>query len=593
MTGTPKGDDGSDHTKPSSSHSDSRSSIPSRAGASPETSLKASAKDVPGAFPGDNDNNDIFTDQDPASIDLPESLPDEESHATYASPAHLDAPGHRKRKRAATDLPSQVPQPSRDLAAPTARARPRSTRERLLGFLTGKHHKAHDDSDKENKSWRSVRRTGPQHFEDEERESKVLSVLRERNQKRRPPKHLQSSRWRKTVSRPALVVRPTKRPRFIPARTQDAGEESEDELAAPQVEEPKVEDSRKERTIHSFPTPSLSELRRRSSVSRLKHGDINSLFDEPDVISMPSLTLSNGMQKLIEETRRIEAEQKRKREEEERKAREEKERKLNEERLAMSGGLRIPKQPFVVPVAESWQRRAYETLSAAPNASLAATAEGTELRRHDFAKVVPATVWLNDEIVNGALLWLDKAINSAAGVKDPKKQTRKCLALSSFFWKRMVELQGKNTQRTLRRFGVEQRNFLDVDTILLPICESSHWTLVVVRPTKRTIAYMDSMRPNENVAHFKRYTNLTLAWLKDVLGPKFEEDKWKVIRHDAPQQNNGYDCGVFTITNAMCVALGLSPIDSYREEDMPAQRIRIACMLLNNGFSGDFDLKVY
>jgi Ulp1 family protease len=101
------------------------------------------------------------------------------------------------------------------------------------------------------------------------------------------------------------------------------------------------------------------------------------------------------------------------------------------------------------------------------------------------------------------------------------------------------------------------------------------------------------MRPDRPVSDFKRYTNLTLAWLRDVLGPKFEEDKWKVIRHDAPRQNNGYDCGVFTITNAMCIALGLSPIDSYREEDMPAQRIRIACMLLNNGFSGDFDLKVY
>ncbi|KAM0420703.1 hypothetical protein ACHAPT_011485 [Fusarium lateritium] len=268
---------------------------------------------------------------------------------------------------------------------------------------------------------------------------------------------------------------------------------------------------------------------------------------------------------------------------------EEKARKELEERLARSGGLRMPTQPFVTPVSTTWHTKAQDTLRAANTTTLAKTIEGVDLRRHDFAKVVSSTEWLNDEIVNGSLMWLDQAINSAAGIKDVKRATRKCLTMSSFFFKRLQDQGVARTQRTLRRYGIEKRNLLDVDTILLPICERSHWTLLVIRPSKRTVAHMDSLNARGN----STYTNLAVAWLKDVLEEKFIKDEWKVILHEAPLQSNGHDCGVHTITNAMCVALGLSPVDSYTASDMPAQRIRIACMLLNGGFKGEFDLRVY
>ncbi|KPM34055.1 hypothetical protein AK830_g12516 [Neonectria ditissima] len=268
---------------------------------------------------------------------------------------------------------------------------------------------------------------------------------------------------------------------------------------------------------------------------------------------------------------------------------EEKARRELEERLASSGGLRVPARTLVGAVPLEWQTRARDTLRAAASTTLATTGEGVDLRRHDFAKVVPATEWLNDEIVNGSLNWLDQAINSAAGIKDVKRSTRKCLAMSSFFFKRLQEQGVARTQRTLRRYGVEKKNLLDVDTILLPICERSHWTLLVIRPSKKTVAHMDSLNPRGNTAN----TNLALAWMKDVLEENFLETEWKVMRHEAPRQTNGYDCGVHTITNAMCIALGLSPIDSYAATDMPEQRIRLASMLLNGGFKGEFDLRVY
>ncbi|KAG5929868.1 hypothetical protein E4U42_004260 [Claviceps africana] len=319
-----------------------------------------------------------------------------------------------------------------------------------------------------------------------------------------------------------------------------------------------------------------------------KHGDddmdpsaaIDKILSLP---SFPSLAISDAAKAKIALKKEKAAQ---KVAEEAKRRAEERIRQEREERLARSGGLRIPDQPLVSPLSSDWLSRVEATLRANTSTTLATTAEGVELRRHDFAKVVQHTEWLNDEIVNGSLNWLDQFVNTAAGIKDPKKSTRKCLAMSSFFFKRLQEQGVTRTQRTLRRYGVDKDNLLDIDTILLPICEHSHWTLVVIRPTKRTVAHMDSLNPIGS----RRYIDLGLAWLKDMLGEKFVDDEWKVVLHEAPKQTNGHDCGVHTITNGMCLALGLSPIDSYAAEDMPHQRLRIASMLLNGGFKGDFDL---
>ena len=283
------------------------------------------------------------------------------------------------------------------------------------------------------------------------------------------------------------------------------------------------------------------------------------------------------------------AEEARRAAEEARRATEERAQRELEARLATSGGLRLSRQDFVTPVSDEWEEKALDTLNAPASRILAKTREGVELRRHDFAKVVGETEWLNDEIVNGSLNWLDFAINSAAGIKDPKKQTRKSLILSSLAFKKLQDEGGKNTQRMLRRYGVDSNNLLDIDTIMVPICEHSHWTLLVVRPTKRTVSHMDSLNPRGSNEHM----DLGLAWMSNVLGDKFNGDEWKKIRHQAPRQTNGWDCGVHTITNAMCLALGLFPLETYGAKDMPTQRIRIASMLLNNGFNGEFDLRHY
>ena len=309
--------------------------------------------------------------------------------------------------------------------------------------------------------------------------------------------------------------------------------------------------------------------------------------------SLGGLELSSVVKESLEaqkKQRAVEdAEKKRQFEEAARLVREEKARREREELLARTGGLRLPKQPLVSPLDSGWMDRVHAMIGSSPREPWPTTREKVTLSGHDFLTVVPPREWLNDEIINGTLGWLDQAINSAAGIKDVKKQTRKCWVTSSFFATQLLSKGVGNTQRAMGRQGVDKSKFLDIENIFIPICQNNHWTLLVVRPREKTIAHMDSLNPRGTA----RYTSMALSWVENVLGEKFVKCEWRIVHHQAPPQTNGYDCGVHTITNAICIALGLHPVDSYGSEDMPLQRERIAAVLLNEGFKGDFDLEIY
>lgn len=340
--------------------------------------------------------------------------------------------------------------------------------------------------------------------------------------------------------------------------------------------------------------------RRKSSILKTMIDSINAKFpkkpsrpfeddDSPPLLGLQRLHISGGKKDDIDEVsiaKQLEQEAEEARIRAEAEAKEEEERRrAEEERLRRTGGLRRPNRPLVAPLSEEWTRRARSTLHST-SGTLASTPEGTQLRQHDFATVVPATEWLNDEIVNGSLQWLDRYINARAGVTDSRSHDRKFLACSTFMWERINQAGPGSTERALRRVGVNKNNFLNLDAVLLPLCERNHWTLIVIRPSRRTIAHMNSMSPTGSPRHIEK----ARQWVEATLKEKYVAEEWTVANHDAPLQTNGYDCGVHTITNGMCIALGLNPIDAYASHEMPLQRLRIAAMLLNGGFEGDFDL---
>ncbi|CAK7197761.1 hypothetical protein SEUCBS139899_000409 [Sporothrix eucalyptigena] len=311
--------------------------------------------------------------------------------------------------------------------------------------------------------------------------------------------------------------------------------------------------------------------------------------DEDDDTAFPRLRISTSKAdelRLIAEKKRATQEAARLKREAEIRRKEEERRRKEEEELARKSGLRQPTRKVIALLSESWHSRVNAAVCADPNKDIAKSPEGTALRRNDFKTVVSKSEWLNDEIVNGFLLHLANYINGKAGITNPKTQTPKCHAFSSFFWKPLSTKGAAGTERWMKRVGVTKDNFLKIDTILIPICESSHWTLVVVRPGRATITHMDSL--GNRGAGRAAVTNIVMRWVKDLLKDSFS-DKWRVQHYDSPRQTNGWDCGVHTITNALFLSLGLDP-SFYGAVEMPLQRDRIAATLINGGFSGELDL---
>lgn len=295
--------------------------------------------------------------------------------------------------------------------------------------------------------------------------------------------------------------------------------------------------------------------------------------------------IAEERRRVAEEERRQEEEQRRRAEEELRLA-EQKRTQEEDDRLAQTGELRQAHKPVVPLLAEEWIVKAQNTLRARPNTELAKTPEGSPLSRKDFETLVTPNRWLNDEIVNGALLHLANYINQKAGIKNTRVQTAKVQVFNSFFGKKIWDNGGVGTQRQMRRTGIKKETFLNIETVLIPICRGSHWTLLVVRPKHKEIFHLDSLSGTGNESLMDK----ALKWVSMVMEETFVRSEWAFKTIASPRQHNFDDCGVHTVTNGICIALGIDPDSSYEATEMEHQRLRIAGVLLNNGFTGYFSL---
>ncbi|KAK1761295.1 hypothetical protein QBC47DRAFT_290957 [Echria macrotheca] len=291
-------------------------------------------------------------------------------------------------------------------------------------------------------------------------------------------------------------------------------------------------------------------------------------------------------EKRRQEEERAKAEAEKAKAEAEEAARREKEERLRQE-AKEAGELRAPRVPLIAPLSPAWQNSVMATLTARDTDVLCQTLDQNKLRKDDFAnKLLPRDAWLNDNVIIGAVLAIADSVNKMQTASDAGAAP-KCVAMTSYFYPRLEKSGPTGCARLQKLAKITKDNFLQIETILVPICKASHWTLAVVRPKHRVIAHLDSILGGRG--HPQVETDM-LGWVQGVLGDGFVEEDWKIGQYDAPRQTNGYDCGVFVVTNALCVALGINPKEAYKQSDLPLQRRRIAAVLLNGGFTGDFAL---
>ncbi|KAK3371437.1 hypothetical protein B0T24DRAFT_531935 [Lasiosphaeria ovina] len=326
------------------------------------------------------------------------------------------------------------------------------------------------------------------------------------------------------------------------------------------------------------------------AVSRQIDLEVTNQIEGEWVESIERRNAEEAEHKAKEEARRKAEEEARLAEEEARRVEDETRRRVAEEAAAYEAetGLRRARRALVTPLQPDWDAKVDRAASRDSfSANLAQAVDGSNLTGRDMSMLIPPTEWLNDNVINASLAHLAKrinAVNDNAG--DGRDQAPKCAALSSFFYPRINSAGPNSAGRVMRQANIRAPFFLDIDTILVPICNGSHWTLGVVRPTRRTVTHMDSMRADGST----EVTGVLLNWVKATLGQAFVESDWKVVDYAAPRQTNGWDCGVFTITNAICIAAGLDPRHAYTSRELPLQRRRLAAVLLNQGFHGDFSL---
>lgn len=292
------------------------------------------------------------------------------------------------------------------------------------------------------------------------------------------------------------------------------------------------------------------------------------------------------------------------REEAEEKARKEKEeaeekariKAAEEEERKKTGGRRMPIERVIQSLPPEWDEKVRINMAKGMVQQLALTSVGNPLTRRDFGMVHPQPGsgddqigWLNDEIISG---YLQAVVDHGHRIMgQPRGAKPRMHAFNAFFYTTLKERGYDGVKRWSSRAKIGGNDLKTVEYVFIPCNPTkSHWTLVVVSPVRKTIEVFDSMHGS-----MLDKVETTKKWLKGEYGRSYVESEWTVIedprysgRGKGPTQNNPNDCGVFTVTTAKMLVLGVDPM-AVSAADMPLQRRRIVAELLNGGFSGDFE----
>ncbi|CDO72453.1 hypothetical protein BN946_scf184977.g154 [Trametes cinnabarina] len=183
-----------------------------------------------------------------------------------------------------------------------------------------------------------------------------------------------------------------------------------------------------------------------------------------------------------------------------------------------------------------------------------------QVSHEDISRLRPCQ-WLNDEIINfyGQLI-LTRAEESKEN--PPKKGSKKPLNahyFSTFFWSK---LKGQGYQKARMSKWTKKIDIFSKDVILIPVNHNNaHWTAAAINFRKKRIESYDSMGMERGQV-FKLLRQYLDEEHRDKKKKPFDFTGWQdYTLPDTPQQENGYDCGVFTCQFLEALSRG--------EEDFP------------------------
>mmetsp|Transcript_25006 Transcript_25006/g.35018 ORF Transcript_25006/g.35018 Transcript_25006/m.35018 type:complete len:660 (+) Transcript_25006:108-2087(+) len=199
-------------------------------------------------------------------------------------------------------------------------------------------------------------------------------------------------------------------------------------------------------------------------------------------------------------------------------------------------------------------------------------AEGFNLKvtRGDICRL-QTPEWLNDEVINFYMnVLMDR--NS----KEPSLP--KMFIFNTFFFS-MLEKGYERVKKWTRKVDVFSLNY-----VIIPVHLGVHWCLAVINFVDKRFEYYDSMG-GPNKAALKAMRNYLIQEYKDKKKQQFDLTGWTdYMPRDIPQQQNGYDCGVFMCRYADCISQN-KPFN-FKQKDMQTIRKRMILDILSKSYSG-------
>eukprot|EP01116_Phalansterium_solitarium_P011287 TRINITY_DN2691_c0_g1_i1.p1 TRINITY_DN2691_c0_g1~~TRINITY_DN2691_c0_g1_i1.p1 ORF type:complete len:706 (-),score=239.45 TRINITY_DN2691_c0_g1_i1:161-2278(-) len=166
-------------------------------------------------------------------------------------------------------------------------------------------------------------------------------------------------------------------------------------------------------------------------------------------------------------------------------------------------------------------------------ADVIADAFNLRLTREDMWRLRDGQ-WLNDEVINFYMTLLSENSKAAAG------DLPRVYCFNTFFYSMLAKHGHSRVAKWTRKV-----NLFEYDKLIIPIHKDVHWTLGVINFKDKRFEYLDSM-----YSRFDSCFQVMRKYLQDEAKAKSYKDldlsQW--TNHspsDVPQQQNGYDCGVF------------------------------------------------
>ncbi|KAL3508104.1 hypothetical protein ACH5RR_033486 [Cinchona calisaya] len=184
--------------------------------------------------------------------------------------------------------------------------------------------------------------------------------------------------------------------------------------------------------------------------------------------------------------------------------------------------------------------------------------------------------WLNDEVIN---LYLE--LIKEREKREPQKFLN-CHFFNTFFFKKLVSGKGGYNYQSVRRWTSQKKLgycIIDCDKIFVPIHKEVHWCLAVINKKDKKFQYLDSLGGGDSQV-MKVLASYIVDEVKDKSGKEIDVSSWQQeFVADLPEQENGFDCGVFMIKYIDFYSrdIGLC----FNQEHMPYFRLRTAKEILS------------